>query len=188
MIGPDSTDPLLETLRLAQRLGFFGAAPMEDAIAHATSFVTAMGDIPPGTRIADIGSGGGLPGLVVARACLEAEVVLVDRRQKRTDFLERAVRRLGLANTSVRCDDVAVLADRVMGGAEPPFGVVTARGFGPPAVTLRWAAQLMDPTAGVIVISEPPERDRWDPDLVASLGLTSQRLGRVRRFEARTTR
>lgn len=187
MIGPDTTDPLLETLRLAQRLGFFGAAPMEDAIAHASAFVSAIGRVAPGTRIVDIGSGGGLPGLVVATALPEAEVVLIDRRQKRTDFLERAVRRLGLEHTTVRCADVERLADQVTAGAEPAFAVVTARGFGPPAITLRWATRLVARPDGVIVISEPPDRDRWDPELVAALGLTSERLGPVRRFHAAPT-
>jgi 16S rRNA (guanine527-N7)-methyltransferase len=182
MIGPDTTDPLLETLRLAQRLGFFGAAPMEDAIAHARAFVSAIGPVSPGTRIVDIGSGGGLPGLVVAGALPQAEVVLIDRRQKRTDFLERAVRRLGLANTTVRCADVERIADGVASGTERGFAVVTARGFGPPERTLRWASRLLAAAGGVIVISEPPDRDRWDAAVVASLGLTSERLGPVRRF------
>ena len=97
---------LTETLRTAQRLGFFGAAPIEDAIAHASGYLPAVGPLSPGSRLADLGSGGGLPGLVLATAHPEVEVVLIDRRQKRTDFLERAVRRLGLTHTSVWCGDV----------------------------------------------------------------------------------
>ena len=155
---------------------------MESAVEHAASYVDAIGEVPEGARIVDIGSGGGLPGLVVARALPHAEVLLVDRREKRTDFLERAVRRLGLARTGVRCVDVAVLTDEIAAGAERPFDVVTARGFGPPESTLRLAHRLIGP-AGVIVISEPPSGDRWDPALLAELGLRSERHGPIRRFE-----
>ena len=60
-------------------------------------------------------------------------IVLVDRRQKRTDFLQRAVRRLGHRRT---CGCVKptwpALRSEVEAGIEPPFDAVTARGFGPP--------------------------------------------------------
>ncbi len=97
----------------------------------------------PGARLIDIGSGGGLPGLVLADAFPSGQITLVDRRQKRTDFLARAVSRLGLDHVTVRCDDVADIADAVGSGIEPAFDVVTARGFGPPDTTLRLAARLL---------------------------------------------
>lgn len=187
MNGPDISDPLLETLRLAQRLGFFGAAPMESAVEHAAAYVDAIGTVPAGTRVVDIGSGGGLPGLVVARALPHVDVLLVDRRQKRTDFLERAVRRLDLARTSVRCADVTTLGDEVRTGVLSPFQVVTARGFGPPDVTLRLACRLLG-ADGVVVVSEPPSGDRWDPSLLDELELRSDRVGPVRRFHRAASR
>ena len=187
MNGPGNSDPLLETLRLAQRLGFFGAAPIEDAVTHAHSFVEALGDVAPGTRIADIGSGGGLPGLVLAWALPQASITLVDRRQKRTDFLERAVRRLGLGHVTVRCEDVEDVVRGVATGAIPPFEVVTARGFGPPDLTLTLAVGLLGARPGTIVVSEPPDRDRWDPVLLDRLGVSSSRIGAVRRFDRPAT-
>jgi 16S rRNA (guanine527-N7)-methyltransferase len=169
-------DPvLLETLRDAQRLGLLGDRPIEEAAAHSMAFVEAIGDLPRGARIVDLGSGGGLPGLVLAHEYPDAEILLVDRRQKRTDFLERAVRRLGWAHVVVRCDDVSTLR------GEPAFDVVTARGFGPPAPTLRIAAELVAAT-GRIVISEPPSGDRWPVELLRDLGLSSVRQGAVRVF------
>ena len=189
--GPGSTDAgstglsveLIETLREAQRLGFFGSRPIELAAAHAQCFAVAIGDRPAGTRIIDLGSGGGLPGLVLAEAYPSCEIVLVDRRQKRTDFLARAASRLGFERVTVRWADVAELAAAVIAGAERPFDVVTARGFGPPATTLRLARQLLD-AGGLIVISEPPDGDRWDPALLAELGLSVEKVGPVRRFTA----
>jgi 16S rRNA (guanine527-N7)-methyltransferase len=172
---------LIETLRLAQRLGFFGARPIEEAVDHAQAFVGAIGPLPAGSRLIDIGSGGGLPGLVLAATYPHAAIVLVDRRTKRTDFLRRAVGRHGFDHVMIRADDVAVVVDEVAEHIQEPFDVVTARGFGPPETTLRTAVGLLART-GRIVISEPPAGDRWPSDLVAELGLCSERQGAVRIF------
>ena len=179
-----SSDELLtETLRQAQRFGFFGASPIEHAIEHAEEFVAAIGGAAPGTRIIDIGSGGGLPGLVIADRIRDAEVTLLDRREKRTDFLRQAASRLGFRHVRVIAGDATVHARAVEGGELAPYDVVTARGFGPAQQTLRIGRRLIG-VGGMIVISEPPDGDRWDRQLLAELGLESQRTGRVRRFRA----
>ena len=85
---------------------------------------------------------------------------------------------------SVRCADVRVLIDEVGRTATPPFDVVTARGFGPPATTLRMASRLIT-SAGRIVISEPPSGDRWSGDLLDELGLDGTAVGAVRVFSRR---
>ncbi len=176
---------LLETLRDAQRFGFFGRAPIDEAARHSLGYVDAIGELEPGSTIVDLGSGGGLPGLVLADRYRDAAVTLVDRREKRTDFLRRAVTRLGFEHVEVVAADVDVLIRDVAVGARRPFDVATARGFGPPGVTLAAAAALIAPT-GRIVISEPPAGDRWDGDLLASLGLLRRPAGQVSVFH-RTT-
>lgn len=182
-------DLLTETLREAQRFGFFGDRPIEEAIEHARQYVAAIGHVAAGTRLIDLGSGGGLPGLVIADHDRDATVVLLDRRQKRTDFLERAVARLGFVHVEVWCADASRVAGAVASGATRPFDVVTARGFGPPEATLRLAVRCLAP-GGRVIISEPPTGDRWDASLLAELGLDSHRHGSVRTFarrDARTT-
>jgi len=172
---------LLETLRTAQRFGFFGSRPIEEAAEHSMDFVRAVGELDRTARLVDLGSGGGLPGLVLADALAETTIVLLDRRQKRTDFLQRSVITLGMRHVEVRCADVKVLIDEVGSGVTPPFDVVTARGFGPPEFTLRSAARLIRP-GGRIVISEPPAGDRWSAELLDELGLSATASGRVRVF------
>lgn len=174
---------LIETLRQAQRFGFLGERPVEQAAEHARAFATAIGDRASGTRLIDLGSGGGLPGLVLAELYPHCRIVLLDRRQKRTDFLARAVARLGYAHASVMCDDADHLARQVAAGERPAFEIVTARGFGPPERTLRLARQLLT-VPGTIVISEPPAGERWDLSLLSELGLRSEAVGPVRRFDA----
>ena len=173
---------LLETLRLAQRFGFFGDRPIDEAAEHSRDFSRAIDDIGPGARVIDLGSGGGLPGLVIAGDRTDLSFVLLDRRQKRTDFLERAVARLGWGHVGVRCADVVDVLDEVNTGTLEPFDVVTARGFGPPEFTLRSAVGLLAGN-GRIVISEPPTGDRWSTDLLSELGLSSERRGAVRVFQ-----
>ncbi len=174
-------DLLIETLRDAQRFGFFGGRPIEEAAQHSYGFVEAIGPLPPGARLVDLGSGGGLPGLVLASAYPAISITLIDRREKRTDFLRRAVRRLGWVNVVVLTADAAQLVREVEAGETPGFEVVTARGFGPPAMTLGIASQLAVPS-GRIVISEPPSDDRWDPAVIASSGWTRARSGSVSVF------
>lgn len=175
---------LLETLRQAQRFGFFGSRPIEEAVAHSQSFVEALAGREL-ESVVDLGSGGGLPGLVIADAYRDTSVVLVDRREKRTDFLQRASARLGFDHVSVVAGDVERVCQQVESGARAPFSATTARGFGPPDATLRYARRLV-PTQGVIVISEPPMGNRWDAVLLDDLGLTSTVLGHVRVFRSFT--
>ena len=165
----------------AQRIGALGPRPVVDVIAHAQAFVSAL---PPETRrIIDLGSGAGVPGLVVADACRESSVVLVDRRAKRTDALTLAVASLGWRDrVSVICGDVESLVRDPLHAAS--YDAVISRGFGPHEMTLRLSAGLVRP-GGVVVVSEPPEGEpnRWSANLVKSLSLTGpERLGAVARF------
>ena len=117
----------------------------------------------------DLGSGGGVPGLVVALALPALDVVLLDAQLRRTAFLESAVEELRL---DARVRVVRGRAEKV--GREPVWratqDAVTSRGFGPPAVTAECAAPFLV-VGGRLVVSEPPtEEDRWPP-AVEQLGL-----------------
>jgi 16S rRNA (guanine527-N7)-methyltransferase len=162
-------DPaLVGALKESQRLGMLGDRPIADVIDHALAFVDALADIT-GT-VVDLGSGGGVPGLVIARARPELRVVLVDRRASRADHLERLVGRLGIGErVEILAVDAAAVADRL----PSPADAVVARGFGPPETTLRAALPLLRP-GGLIVVSEPPPArggDRWPRPLFLEMGL-----------------
>ncbi len=158
---------LVDVLLDAQRLGFLGARPIPEVIAHAHGFVRALEACmvrQPIESVLDLGSGGGVPGLIIAHDLPAVRVTLLDRRAKRTDALERWVRRLGWQDrVGVICADVTAIH------LDHPFDAVVARGFGPPAFTLTQAARLVAP-AGPIIISEPPGVDRWDDQLLETLG------------------
>lgn len=164
-VTPDSA--LVDVLEQSQQLGFLGARPIDEVIEHARAFVRAVRGIDDGARVIDIGSGGGVPGLVLAHDLPALHLELIDRRAKRTDFLERVVRRLGWNDrVAVTCADVDDVG-RMRPGATD---IVVARGFGPPDVTISVASRLVR-AGGHVIISEPPEGDRWDPRRLDELGV-----------------
>lgn len=161
----DAEPALVAALHDAQRLGFLGPRPIPEVIRHARGFVRALAAWESIDTIVDLGSGAGVPGLIIAHDLPHARVTLLDRRAKRTDALERVVRRLGWQDrVSVVCDDV----DRF--GPPASFDAVVARGFGPPEFTLSSATRLVR-AHHPIVISEPPDHDRWDDGLLERLQL-----------------
>ena len=167
----DQLNELHEALGESQRLGFLGDRAIADVVEHALLFVDALGDLTSvggGTpHVVDLGSGGGVPGLVIAQQRPEMKLILLDRRTKRTDFLQRIVSRLGWGE---RVDVVAGDAELFANEYGGIFDGVVARGFGPPEKTLRICAALIR-EGGRIVISEPPEGDRWAPSLLTRLSL-----------------
>lgn len=157
-------------LEEARRLGFLGPGPVDRHLAHAEGFAAGV-DHPPANAL-DLGSGGGLPGLVLAGRWPASSWVLLDANERRTAFLGDAVRRLGMEGR------VAVLRLRAEDAGRRPdyrarFDVVTARGFGPPPVVVECAAPLLHP-GGTLVVSEPPDggRHRWPDDGVRQVGLS----------------
>lgn len=162
-------------------MGALSARPVEDVIAHAAQFAAALPDRI--REVVDLGSGAGVPGLVVAVLRPELRCTLVDRRTSRTDALLRAVRALQVGDrVSVSCADVADLArDPSWIGR---FDAAMSRGLGPPVQTLRWSRALVRP-GGVVLVSEPPAGtpDRWDPVQVRALGVRGpERVGGVAVF------
>jgi 16S rRNA (guanine527-N7)-methyltransferase len=89
--------------------------------------------------LADIGSGGGLPGIPLAIARPEGRVALVESNQKKSAFLQQAKIELGLAN-------VDVVQTRAEGWQpEPLFDTVTSRAFSDLAEFLRLTSHLLAP-------------------------------------------
>jgi 16S rRNA (guanine527-N7)-methyltransferase len=163
-----------------QRRGLLGPGPIAPQIAHALEFAEAAGGLGEQcVRALDLGSGGGLPGLALAAAHPETAWTLLDSRRRSVDFLHEAVEGLDLA---ARVDVLEGRAEEV--GRAPAyrgqFQLVTARGFGPPAVTAECAASLLA-VGGRLVVSEPPGSvgERWPARPLEQLGvrlLESHRL------------
>lgn len=160
---------LVAVLDEARDLGFLGPGPVEEHLQHARAYRPALLGAPAGVAY-DLGSGGGVPGLVLALEWPDRPWVLVDAMAKRTAFLERAVAALGLGDVTVR----TVRAEEL--GREPDVresgAVVVARSFGAPPVLAECASPLLA-VGGLLVVSEPPGGDpaRWPAEGLAAVGL-----------------
>ncbi len=157
-------------LKRAQTLGFLGGKPLTEQIHHAEGFVAVWDEEPPLMAV-DLGSGGGLPGLVVALAWPSTAMVLLDSNQRRTDFLRWSVRTLALE------ERVKVLRIRAetMGRDLDHRGrycLVMARSFARPSVTAECSAPLLR-VGGRLIVSEPPggSTNRWPEGGLAALGM-----------------
>ncbi|MBO9517894.1 MAG: 16S rRNA (guanine(527)-N(7))-methyltransferase RsmG [Porphyrobacter sp.] len=82
----------------------------------------------------DMGSGAGFPGLVLAATRPDLELVLVESRKRRSEWLTRASRALGLTNCRV-------LGARLENVETFPAGVITARAFAPLGKLLQLSAR-----------------------------------------------
>lgn len=52
----------------------------------------------------DMGTGAGIPGLIIASACPQQRILLVDSRLKKVDFLDQAARAMGLKHVEPVCE------------------------------------------------------------------------------------
>ena len=141
---------LLAALAVIQARGAIGERSLIDAVAHADRFVAL---IPSGPRsVVDLGSGGGLPALVIAWRRPDLMVTMVERRATRADLLRRAIISLNLGERAeVRNVDVAAVA-----AADPHgFNVVTSRSFADVPTTARYIDALLG-DGGSALVSEPP--------------------------------
>ncbi|HLA91976.1 MAG TPA: RsmG family class I SAM-dependent methyltransferase [Actinomycetota bacterium] len=97
---------------------------------HVLDCLRAAAEVGDAVSAYDLGSGAGLPGLVIAVAEPDLRVGLVESRRSRVSFLELAVEALGLTNVEVRAGRVQELSELV--------DLCFARAFAPLAAA--WSA------------------------------------------------
>ena len=114
--------------------------PAEGVDVHVADSLVAM-DLPvvrSARRVADLGSGAGFPGLVLAIARPEARVAVVESVARKCAFLRGAVERLELGNVEV----VQARAEGWPAGLGA-HDLVTARALAPLGVLIEYAAPLL---------------------------------------------
>lgn len=135
------SSPLLtEILADHQEVGAIGRrTSIDDLVEQSLGFLEALGGVPPGAFVVDVGSGGGVPALPLIDARPDLRVLLIERRGSRAGLLRGALRRLGaMERASVLEADatsVGLVSD------EPCF--VIARCAGDPRHVLTWTAGLV---------------------------------------------
>ena len=110
-------------------------------VLHVADALTLVAYLPREPhRLADVGSGGGVPGIPLAIARPDVSIVLIESTQKKAAFLDRAVRELGLSNVVVKAERAEKLVD-----CRGKFDVVTARAVAAVGELSQWCFPLLKP-------------------------------------------
>ncbi len=113
---------------------------------HLLNSAVLQEAVPPGVEVCDIGSGAGLPGVVLAIARPDLSVVLVEPLLRRSTFLSEVVDSLGLDNVEVlrgRAEDLH---------GRRTFDVVTSRAVAPLDRLLVWSMPLVSPHGALVAM------------------------------------
>ncbi|HZA89874.1 MAG TPA: 16S rRNA (guanine(527)-N(7))-methyltransferase RsmG [Solirubrobacterales bacterium] len=119
-------------------------------------------------RIADVGSGAGLPGLVLAAALPEASVDLIESVGRKCEFIRLAGDRMAMSNARAICERSETWAG---GEGREAYDAVTARAVGRLATLAELASPLL--TDGGVLVAW---KGRRDPDEEAQLERAAARL------------
>ncbi|MDH5824480.1 16S rRNA (guanine(527)-N(7))-methyltransferase RsmG [Luteimonas sp. RD2P54] len=150
-LGAALAAPLLGYLALLQRWNrAYNLTAVREPLAMVTRHLLdslAMHPwVPAAGRLADLGSGPGLPGIPLAIARPELRVALVESNGKKARFLREAVRSLGLAN-------VRVLESRAEAVDEPgAHDLITARALASLAEILAAGGHLLAPGGRLLAL------------------------------------
>lgn len=118
--------------------------PQAMLVQHALDSLSVVGPLRRHTggeraAVLDVGSGAGLPGVVLAIACPELAVTCVDAVAKKASFVRQVAAELGLPNLTATHARVEALPSK-------PWQIVTARAFASLADLARWTTPLLAPT------------------------------------------
>jgi 16S rRNA (guanine527-N7)-methyltransferase len=186
---------LIDALHRSRDWGFLGDGPLDVHISHARGFAAVLhrDEVSSGSCSAeeaadgpwlDLGSGGGIPGLVLANEWPHRRAVLLDSNERRAQFLTQVLETEGWqqrAEVETARAEEAGRRESLRGA----FSLVVARSFGSPSVTAECGAPFLC-RGGVLIVSEPPvdtttddQSDaRWPAEPLAELGL--ERVGLFR--------
>ncbi|MGO3859398.1 MAG: 16S rRNA (guanine(527)-N(7))-methyltransferase RsmG [Neisseriaceae bacterium] len=105
---------------------------------HVLDSLSLMPHLDPSKRLIDVGSGGGMPGILCAISYPEMDMTLLDANRKKTTFLQQVVIELGLSNVQVKSCRVETLADQ-------SYEIVTSRAFAELADFVTLTRELIHP-------------------------------------------
>ena len=152
-------------LRWNQRISLTRVTDPDEILRfHFGESLFAINQVPiRGGRLADVGSGGGFPGLPLKIALLELELVLIESNVKKAVFLSEVCRELGLNNVEVfrgRMESIPA--------EDKPYDFITARALGSHPDLLKWASRHLVPRGKIVLwlgdteASNLAEVDSWE--------------------------
>lgn len=113
---------------------------------HLLNSLAIEPDISASASVADIGSGAGFPGIVLAIVRPDLSISLIETMDRRVQWLEEVVKKLDLPHVQV----FNMRAEELAGQAH--FDVVTARAVAPLKKLIPWAFPLLKPTGALVAL------------------------------------
>ena len=98
----------------------------------------ALKHIPPEKEILDIGSGSGLPGLLIAILRPRSYITMSEKNQKKAYFIKKTIHTLGLTNAEITNKAISSKTK-----TNKLFDIITARALAPTPKIISWSAHLL---------------------------------------------
>ena len=167
------------------------AAALDVHVADSLSGLEIEG-LRAARRLADVGSGAGFPGLVLAIALPGTKVDLIESVGRKGALIGRLAQAAHVDNARAvvtRAESLAAV-EPALGGGREAYGAVTARAVAPLATLAEYAAPLLEP-GGVLVawkgVRDPAE-EKAGSAAAGRLGLRAEEVRRVVPFEGAKNR
>ena len=153
----------------SDELGLLGPRELDKLWSrHILNSAVVAELVRPGDKVADVGSGAGLPGIPMAIAMPDAEFVLIEPMERRSSWMLEVVEDLGLKN-------VRILRSRAEDVTEQYFDIVTARAVAALDKLLKMCVPLLKPGGALIALkgSKAAEEIANAKKLDKKLGISS---------------
>ena len=157
------TDPFLSYVDLLRKWGkrvnlTSVLTDREIIIKHLIDSLTVAEFMPPGSRVLDIGTGAGFPGIPLSIYDSSLRLTLIESVGKKVAFLKHAKRSLGLSNVDIR----QARAEELTGSMSGRFDRVTSRAVGSIDTVITLAAPYLDIEGKVVIMKGPRGKSEWE--------------------------
>ena len=157
--------------------------PQQMVIQHLLDAMSSLFAFKGAKKVLDVGTGGGLPGIVIAIWAMEVEpdmqVHLIDTVKKKTAFLTQVKAELGLEKVTVHSGHVEKLASENM------FDVITSRAFAELIDFVNLSGHLLEQDGSMIALKgKKPDEEilrlplAWKVEKVESLSVPGMQADR----------
>jgi 16S rRNA (guanine527-N7)-methyltransferase len=159
--------------------------PSQVAALHFLDSLTCLAEVPTAanTRLCDVGSGAGFPGIPLAIVCPELEVTLLESVRKKCRFLEAVIAALGLPRVAVACRRAEVA------GCDPAmretFDMAITRAVAHLAVAAEFCLPLVK-VGGLALVMKGPQGEQEVIESQTAIGTLGGSVERVRAFRLPT--